>query len=84
MRVLCSLVRRTTESLVTVGLADPRVDGSLLRLVDHGVPVPDDYDAIPSALDVVSWAEAIIAAVHGVEGRDARSSESQTAGVFRS
>ena len=60
MKLLCSLVRRTTESLVTVGLADPRVEGNLLRFADHGVPVPDDYETVPSALDVVSWAEAII------------------------
>ena len=84
MKRLCSLVRRTTESLVTVALADPRVEGNLLGFADHRVPVPDDREKVPFVLDVVSWAEAIRTVVHGLRRGDASSSRPQTAGVSRS
>jgi mannosyl-3-phosphoglycerate phosphatase len=84
MKRLCSLVRRTTESLVTVALADPRVEGNLLGFADHRLPVPDDRENVPFVLDVVSWAEAIRTVVHGLGRGDASSSRPQTAGVSRS
>jgi mannosyl-3-phosphoglycerate phosphatase len=84
MKRLCSLVRRTTESLVTVVLADPRVEGNLLGFADHRVPVPDDHENVPIALDVVFWAEAIRTVAHGLVRGDAWPSRTQTTGVSRS
>jgi mannosyl-3-phosphoglycerate phosphatase len=84
MKLLCSLVRRTTESLVTVALADSRAEGNLRRFADHWVQVPDDDQKVSASSGVLSWAEAITTVVHGLGRGDAWSSKSQTTGVVRS
>jgi mannosyl-3-phosphoglycerate phosphatase len=84
MKLLCSLVRRSSASLVTVALADPRDEGNLLRLADHSVPLPDGHGNASPIVDAVSWAEWIMSVVHGLGRGDTWSSQSQAAGVFRS
>ena len=81
MKLLCSFVRRTTESLVAVALPDRRVEGNLLRLAEHRVQVRYDDQTVPAYPDVVTWAEAIMTVVHGLGRADAWASQSQTAGV---
>lgn len=59
MNWLCTLYRRERGPILTVGLADAMADANLLQLVDHSIIGHDD-DTAKGAVDVVSWAEAIV------------------------
>ena len=62
VNVLCGLYQRAYGGVLTVGLADPMADDKLLQFVNRRVIVCDD-DPTKGGVDVVGWAEGIVAIV---------------------
>jgi mannosyl-3-phosphoglycerate phosphatase len=61
-QVLRECYRRAHGRILTIGLADAMGDDDLLRLVDFPIIVHDD-PAARGAVDLLGWAEAIVATV---------------------